>query len=172
MTKSRDPVSKLHDAAVLWAVGYGSALDVVRAACDALVAGADGPSVAMLAGVSVRQADTELRDLLPAALDELGSPLYAENSEEAEVAALKVLASRALAGDLSSRELADWAHRTFGHDRLPLAEPLAALDDQYDMLGYGPVGPSTAAMAALDIEVLTEARRILESAGSDRGGKD
>lgn len=158
-----EAVRELHDAVVLWAVGYGSAADVVRAACEALVAGADGSSLAMLAGVSLRQADAELRDFLPAALEDLGLPSYAENSRESEVAALKVLASRALKDDLSPRELAHWVHRTFGHDRLALAEPLAALDDEYDILEYGSASPSAAATAALDAEVLTEARLVLNA---------
>ncbi|MEU5788700.1 hypothetical protein ABZ754_13355 [Micromonospora purpureochromogenes] len=161
MTTPREAISELHDAVVLWAVGYDSAGDVVRAACNALAAGVDGSSLAELAGVPLRQADTAVHEALPAALDELGLPYYAQDSRESEAAALKVLATRAVAGELSPRELADWTHRRFGHDRLPLAEPLAALDDEYDMLGYGPVSPSTTATAALDAEVLAEARRIL-----------
>ncbi|GAB3184466.1 hypothetical protein GCM10027259_42860 [Micromonospora palomenae] len=161
VTTQREAISELHDAVVLWAIGYGSADDVVRAACDALAAGVDSSSLAELAGVPLRQADTAVHGPLPAALNELGLPSYSQGSRESEVAALRVLATRAVAGDLSPRELADWTHRTFGHDRLPLAGPLAALDDQYDMLGYGPVSPSTEATAALDAEVLAEARRLL-----------
>lgn len=150
----QEALAKLHDAVALWAVGYQSAADVVRAACDALVADADTPSLRMLAAVSIRHADEELRGALPAALTELGLPVCAGNSIEAEAAALKVLAARVLSGTLSPRELAAWAHRVIGHERLPMAEQLVVLDDEYDTYELGQ------AVDTVDAQVIEQARTI------------
>jgi hypothetical protein len=164
MNTPGEAISKLYDAAVLWAVGYQSGADVVRAACDALVAGADSPSLRALAGVSTRHADTGLRDILPATFEELELPYYPEGSLESEAAALQVLASRVLTDDLPPRELAAWAHHRFGHTRLPAAESLADLDDEYEGIGYGAFSNGNPDdhldPRILDAKVLEEARRI------------
>ncbi|GAA5005769.1 hypothetical protein [Actinopolymorpha pittospori] len=70
-----------------------------RAACDALVAGVDGSELEILAGAPRRRADEEIGDVLPAVVRELGLPDFPENSEEAEVAALRILATQTVAGD-------------------------------------------------------------------------
>lgn len=56
------------------------------------------------------------------------------------------------------RDLALWAHRTIGHDELPLAERLMELDDVYDCIEY-----SDQTAAEVDADVVAEARRIVES---------
>ncbi|GAA1305332.1 hypothetical protein GCM10009647_023910 [Streptomyces sanglieri] len=52
-----------------------------------------------------------------------------------------------LAGELTPRELVFRIHQRFGHE-LPLAERLANLDDEYDILEYG---DRTAAQVDADV---------------------
>jgi hypothetical protein len=54
----------MRDAVALWYVNCGSAADIVRAACDLLVAGSDGPSLCTLAAVSIGHADEQVPELL------------------------------------------------------------------------------------------------------------
>lgn len=51
-----------------------------------------------------------------------------------------------------------WAHRTFGHGMLDLAEHLVELDDAYDCLDL-----SDTTEQSLDADVIAEARRIVAS---------
>jgi hypothetical protein len=152
VTTVEDSVSNLYEVAVLWAVGSESGEAVVRAACDALVAGADTPHLRLVAGVSVRDADRGLRDTLAEAFQELGLPYYPEGSPESRAAALKVLASRVLAGDLPPRGLTAWVHGKFGH-LLDGAETLAELDDEYDF--------DHDDAAVIDAKVMEEAGRVV-----------
>lgn len=149
-------LSTMHDVVALWYVGQRSAADIVRTACDLLVAGLDGPALRMLAAVSIRHADEEVPDLLEPALRDLDLPYYPKSSPPAQEAGLKAMASRVLTGTLAPRELAAWVHRTFGHDTLELAERFAELDDSYDTLDY-----IDQTHEELDSEVRTEAHRIL-----------
>ena len=56
-----------------------------------------------------------------------------------------------LADELTPRELAFRIHQRFGHE-LPLAERLAELDDEYDILEYSDRTP-----AQIDTDVTAEA---------------
>jgi len=154
-----DAATELGNAAAMWSVGYLSAADVVRAACDGLVAGLDGSALRMLAAVPYRNADDEVPEVLEAAVDELGLAYQPRGSRSGLVAALKALCARVLAGTLTPRELASWAHDAIGHDRLSLAERLVELDDTYDCVEY-----SDQAVEETDEVVLAEARRILDDA--------
>lgn len=154
-------LSTMRHAVALWHVGQGSAADIVRAACDLLVAGLDGPELCILAAVSFRHADEEVPRLLEAALQEVGLEHHQKGSVAADEAALRAMASRVLSGVLAPRSLASWAHSTFGHDTLESAERLAELDDAYDMLEY----PPDRTFEQLDIEIAAEARRIVMSEG-------
>ncbi|WP_244369416.1 hypothetical protein [Streptomyces sp. CAI-85] len=145
---------ELQDRAVLWSMGELRATDVVTAACDALVAGLDSPALRVLAACTRGEADYDVPDLLPPALEELGLTLHPLGSVAAQEAAARVLAARMLAGELSPRELASRIHQRFGHE-LPLTERLAELDDDYDTLDYG---DRTAAQA--DADVTAEALRL------------
>ena len=158
----QEATSRRNDAVVLWAVGYGSASDVVRAACDALVAGVDGSELEILAGVPHRRADEEIGDVLPAVVCELGLLRYLENSEEAEVAALRILAGRAVAGELEPRELAAWTNRAY---HLPITQT-PDLWGEYDCLeSTGRPGFTCYTTTdQLDAAVLTEACRFLRFA--------
>ncbi|MBS2534435.1 hypothetical protein KGQ20_16815 [Catenulispora sp. NF23] len=75
MTPTKTAAVGLHDAAALWSVGHrGAAQNVVRVACDALVAGLDSPTLGILAALTANEADLEVPELLPIVLDELGLP--------------------------------------------------------------------------------------------------
>ncbi|WP_432164247.1 hypothetical protein [Streptomyces tendae] len=68
--------------------------------------------------------------------------------------AARALAARMLAGELTPRELVFRIHQRFGHE-LPLAERLANLNDEYDILEYG-----DRTVDQEDAEVTAEGRRL------------
>jgi hypothetical protein len=152
-----EALATMRDAAALWSVGYIIAAEVVRIACDLLVAGQDGPALRMLAAVPFRHADDEVPDVLEAALTDLGLTYYERGSRAGQEAAVRTLAARVLAGTMSPRSLAVWAHSKFGHGRLDLAERLVELDDVYDTVEY-----TNMTEQEVDAEVTAEARRILQ----------
>ncbi|MFI5779320.1 hypothetical protein [Nocardia sp. NPDC051570] len=86
------------------------------------MAGFDGPALRMLAAVSIHQADQEVADLLEPALREVGLPCFAQGTVAAQQAGLTAMAARVLRGSLTPRELTAWAHKTFGHGPLELAQ--------------------------------------------------
>jgi hypothetical protein len=91
----------------------------------------------------------------------VGLRYYTHGGDAGLEAAVRVMASRVLAGTLLPMDLAVWAHAAIGHDKLPLAEHLVELDDVYDAVEY-------ADMTEQDVneEVLAEARRIIGTGGS------
>ncbi|MFD5568924.1 hypothetical protein [Streptomyces cadmiisoli] len=153
---SESVARELEDRAILWSMGEIRAADVVAGACDALVAGLDSPALRMLAACTRAEADYDVPDLLPPALDELGLTFHPVGSVAGQEAAARALAARTLAGELKPRELAFRIHQRFGHE-LPLVERLANLDDEYDILEYGDRTP-----AQVDAEVLAEALRLTQ----------
>jgi hypothetical protein len=156
--ESAEALDNARDAAALWSVGYVPAAELVDAACDLLVTGHDGRTLAILAGVHSRHADQEVPDLLEAALHEIGLDYYPPGSRTGAEAAVKALARRVLAGRMEPSALTVWAHTTFGHDTLKLAERLVELDDVYDCLGVTDMTEQD-----VDAEVNAEARRIVGS---------
>ncbi|MGX1899610.1 hypothetical protein ACWIHQ_40070 [Streptomyces anulatus] len=154
MTSTEAAASALQDHAALWSVGDVRASDVVGAACDALVAGLDSPGLRILAACTRAEADYDVHELLPQALEELGLTFYPVASDASNEAAVRARARRMLAGELSPREFTFRIHQRHGHE-LALTEPLAELDDEYDTLEYG---DKTAAQ--IDAEVTAEARRL------------
>ncbi|MGW8701651.1 hypothetical protein ACWGOK_32820 [Streptomyces eurythermus] len=80
-------------------------------------------------------------------------------SPAAREAAVRALALRMPAGELTPREPASRIHRRFGHE-LPPAERLAELDDEYDLRELEH-GDGTAGQ--LDADVRAEALRLLFS---------
>ncbi|MFG2715392.1 hypothetical protein ACGFX2_33290 [Streptomyces goshikiensis] len=145
----------LQDLAVRWSIGEARADDVVELACAALVAGLDSPALRVLAGYTRAEAEYEVPDLLPVALDELDLVFYPRDSEAGQEAAVRALAHQLLAGKLTPRDLALRVHQRFGH-QLPLAERLAELDDEYDIIEYG-----DRTLAELDAEVTAEAQALM-----------
>ncbi|MFF9111319.1 hypothetical protein [Streptomyces sp. NPDC014805] len=154
MTSTQAAAIALQDHAALWSMGEIRASDVVDAACDALVAGLDTPGLRMLAACTRAEADYDVHDLLPAALDELGLAIPPVGSEGAQEAAARALARRMLAGELTPREFTWRIHQRHGHE-LPLTQRLAELDDEYDVLEYG-----DRTLDQVDAEVTAEARRL------------
>lgn len=154
-----EALEKTRDAASLWSVGYVRAAELVEAACDLLVTGHDGPTLAMLAGVHTSHADDEVPELLEEALREVGLEFYPPGSRAGAEAAVRVLARRVLEGHMEPSALTVWAHTTFGHDTLELADRLVELDDVYDCLEF-----SVTTEQDVDADVIVEARRIVGSA--------
>jgi hypothetical protein len=146
----------LQDAAALWSISALRADAVVTAACDALVAGLDSPSLRTLAACFHNEADYEVPEILPTALEELGLVYYPPDSQAGQEAAARALAFRHLAGTMTARELAFETHRHFSHS-LPLTERLAELDDEYDILEY-----SGRTAAQVDDDVTAEALRLAQ----------
>ena len=156
MPSTESAARALQDHAVLWSTGESRAIDVVNAACDALVAGLDGPALRILAACTRAEADYDVPELLPPALDELGLTFYPPGSVGGQEAAARALAARMLAGELTPRALAFRIHQRFGHE-LPLTERLAELDDEYDTLEYG-----DRTSAQVDADVTAEALRLAQ----------
>ncbi|WP_323874374.1 hypothetical protein [Streptomyces sp. 3212.3] len=100
------------------------------------MAGLDSPALRCLAACTRAEAEYDVPELLPSALEELGLTFYAAGSIFGKEAAAQALARQMLAGELSPRELTLRIHQRFGHE-LPLTERLAELDDEYDTLEYG-----------------------------------
>lgn len=151
MPSTESAARALQDHAVLWSICEIRATDVVNAACDALVAGLDSPALRILAACTRAETVYDVPELLPPALDELGLAFYPPGSVGGEEAAARALAARMLADELTPRELAFRIHQRFGHE-LPLAERLAELDDEYDILEYSDRTP-----AQIDTDVTAEA---------------
>ncbi|MFF4409536.1 hypothetical protein ACFY2W_15610 [Streptomyces sp. NPDC001262] len=154
MSSVASAARKLQDHAVLWSLREVSAADVVSAACDALVAGLDSPALQTLAACTRAEADYDVPDLLPSALDELGLVFYPVGSIAGREAAARALARRMLAGELTPPDLAFRVHNRFGHE-LPLTRRLAELDDEYRILEYG-----DRTLAHIDADVTAEAMRL------------
>ncbi|SDK63014.1 hypothetical protein SAMN04487820_11082 [Actinopolyspora mzabensis] len=146
----------LQENAALWSAREIHAEELVRVACDALLADLDSPTLRVLAACTRAEAGESVPALLPAALDELGLVFYPLDSEAGRVAVARILAQRVLAGELTAREFARRIHLAHGHE-LELTELVAGLDDQYTTVGYG---VSTPDEAWIDAEVIAEASRI------------
>ena len=81
---SQDALARLQEAAIFWSIGSGTPADVIEAACDCLVAGADSPTLRILAGISPARGSErdELRRWLRVALTELSLTYYPAGSRE------------------------------------------------------------------------------------------
>ncbi|MFE2298791.1 hypothetical protein ACFXAW_11375 [Streptomyces sp. NPDC059445] len=166
MSSTEPAARELQDRAVLWSMGEIRAADVVAAACEALVAGLDTPALRILAACTRGEADYDVPDLLAPALDELGLTFYSAGSGAGQEAAVRALAARMLAGEMTPRELAFRIHSRFGHG-LPLVETLAGLDDDYDTLEY-----SDRTQAQIDADVTAEALRLVRRPAAPTGPTD
>jgi hypothetical protein len=148
-------VEEFRDVVASWHADEITDGDVVLAACALVIAGFDGPAVSTLAGASLKHACEEMPPLLEDALDELGLDHHDHGTEGGRTEALRLMARRTLAGEMSPRRLARRVRRKFGWE-LPEAEPLAYLDGDYQTLEYSP----ELTVADLDERVLAEARRL------------
>lgn len=152
-------IDELFDSAALWLVGSAGSEPVIRAACDVVSVGIEGPHLIMLAATSVKErvSSWEFDPLVARAVAETGRALPPRAGEQAQCAAATAMARRVLRGELTCRRLASWAHRMIGHEGPVDLQRLVVLDDEYDMVEYmGPVD----GMADLDAEVRAEAQRL------------
>jgi hypothetical protein len=130
-------LTRLRETAIGWMSGRAGPEEVVRAAADAVAAGAGGDALAELAGLSPRTVDSaDLARLLEPAAAEIGLVFHPPNTDAAEEAYLAFLAGRVLTGDMRPRDLASWAHDVHWHDGLPMARRLVYLHDDYDLRDY------------------------------------
>lgn len=106
---------------------------MVDAAVEALMAGIDSPTLAILAGVPVRTAEAEVYELLPATCHELGIPFYTPETDAALLAVAGAMACQVLEQRTTATAFTSWAHSTFGHDGPTPTDRLAELDDEYDL---------------------------------------
>ncbi|MFD4664841.1 hypothetical protein [Streptomyces halstedii] len=113
MTSTEAAAIALQDHAALWSMGEVRASDVVDAACEALVAGLDTPGLRVLAACTRAEADYDVHELLPAALDELGLTFYPVAGDAGQEAAARALARRMLAGELTPREFTFRIHQRY-----------------------------------------------------------
>ncbi len=126
------------EEATQWRHAQVSASDVVDAAVQALVEGIESVSFVLLAGLGKAEADAELGELLPAALDELGLDCLGYNDPNNDVLTAAALTRSFLNGHLEAQQLTQAIHQTFGHLCHPLVEELSSLDDSFDTLDYVP----------------------------------
>ncbi|MDG4804620.1 hypothetical protein [Micromonospora sp. WMMD980] len=153
-------LARLQESAVLWSTGPGTAAQVIEAACDCLVAGVDSPTLRILAGASCAKGgeSDELRRWLDGALTELSLTYYPQGSRDGEEAAVRLMARRALAGEITPRDLTVWAYLHITWDGTPLAAELVAFENSYEYAeAVRVVGDTT---ADIDADVLAEARRL------------
>ena len=80
--------------------------------------------------------------------------------------AARTRAARPVSGSLTPHGLAAAIRRHFGHSP-PLAERLAALDDEYDLGAY-----ATMTREQVDQEVIAEARRLMHAQPDQRTAHD
>lgn len=92
--------------------------------------------------------------MLPPALAELGLTFHPVASEAGHEAAVRALARRTLAGELTPWDFTFRIHERYGHE-LTLTERLAELDDEYGVLEY-----SDRTVDQVNADVTAEARRL------------
>ena len=128
-------ITQLVDAVSLWRMSPLHAGEVIDAATSCLVVGLDTPALRELAGESLAGASYVVEELIRRCLEELAMSDVLEL--DLELAAATAMIRRFLAGSVSARELASWAHRVVGHDGATSLQPFVMLDDEYDLLGVG-----------------------------------
>lgn len=126
------------EEAALWRRAKVSASDVVDAAVQALLEGIESPSFVLIAGLTKAEAESELGELLPVALDELELDCLGYDDPNNDVLAAAALTRSYLNGHLEAQQLTQAIHQTFGHMCHPLVEELSCLDDSFDTLDLVP----------------------------------
>lgn len=112
----------------------------VDGAVNALVVGLDGPALRELAGMSRSARGEDVRELLQGALTDAGiaAPMSAD---EADLINLRALATHALLGWVSVRELTGWAYAAIGYQGIAAAQSIVELDDELDLVESGVAKP-------------------------------
>ena len=108
-------VATIGEVVALWYVDRVLTAEIVLAACDVLAAGADGPSLRMLAAVSISDVrDEEVTDVLEAAPARgLAYPTREQQTAAARTAGLIAIARRTLSGIDTPHELTHFARHEF-----------------------------------------------------------
>jgi len=141
----------------LWYIGARSAADIVRTACDLLVAGFDGPALCELAAAPYDLTDSEVPDLLEPALRDIGLPYHVPGSPSARFEALAAVASLTLSHDITPSALV--VHAYWNSDEGDeFALPLKQFHDFYAFGSHG-----DAEGDEIDAKVMAQARRIVEA---------
>jgi len=109
---------------------------MVSAATDLLVSGMDGPAVVALASAVVTPVTSpfEMDALVLEAREELGMAQL--DDELTAIRASQTQLRRWLAGELTDRQLASWAHGAIGHEGPAVLQDLVVTDDMFDELEY------------------------------------
>lgn len=118
------------DATALWRLSPTYTIDVIETAVACLVAGADTPSLRVLAGASPTESQFVLDPLISDALDELDLPT---RKESAQPAGMRAIARRYKGGEIEAKELTAWAHCFIGHDGDDRCQVFVELDDIFDV---------------------------------------
>jgi hypothetical protein len=152
-----ESLQQLEDDAALWSIRYVNTAELIRSACDALVAGADSPALRELAGAFDSAASFEIEELLQRVASDFGFDFHPRHSSAGELAAARVLAGRCVEGLLAPRDLARLMHTLIGHDHEDRrVETLVWMDDQYDLSAY-----HDETVLQMDNAVLAAARELL-----------
>jgi hypothetical protein len=152
-------VRHLREAAMLWNVGLETCERIVACAVDALIADVEAPSLALLAGLTRREAATDGPDLARDVLSELGSPLAPYGSDDAKVGAARALAEMVLHGEGQPCTISFKLEKLLFPDVLDLALPFMHLNNDYDLAEDH---PTAGVFDLLDDGVLREAQRLLD----------
>ena len=153
-----DSQEALRRTAVLWLVGHRTSQDVVDAATEALVAGVDTPSLPLLAGTPMRDAQVEVPDLLPKVMDELGLPIPPRETEAANIAGARELATMLLEHELGPSAAAKAIYSLLLPALPPPVRPLVGLHEDYWLVDNG---LTTKSRDEIDRSVEETAERIL-----------
>ena len=156
-----EAIANLLEAADEWRAG-APAVEVVRAACDVLVAGHDGMAMATLAGVEYAEAKDKVADFVVEALAEVSVPFFLPGSDAEQLAWLTSMADRFLRGTLSPRELAAATWSAIGSDGCAASERLVDLAFEYYLADKNDADAWDPTM--IDAEVVAEAQRLTRQA--------
>lgn len=107
---------------------------LIHTAVQALVAGVDSPALAELAGRYPDDPWSVLGQATDAVVHELD--LAVPEPDDVNVVRLRWQLEELLAGTLTPRELAAWAHSELGHNGIAAAQPFVVADDEYDSIEY------------------------------------
>ena len=143
--------------ALFWAIGRIPSEDIADAATSALVDGVDSPTLALLAGLTPREAVEQVPELLPRALSELGMPIPPRDSDEAKVEAACEFAHKLVKGDLAPREAAGTIYKLFLPGYPDEVYPFLLLHDEYSLIGQY----TRRSEAQIDAAVIDAAREFL-----------
>lgn len=130
--RTAQALHQLSLSAGLSRLGVKPLATLIDAACDALVAGIDSPSLRDLAGHSVHETYVDVDEIVEATFRELGLPTASLADEKAALYALEHYCLEYLAGRMRACDLAAWAHSNIGHEGPEIAQPIVDLDDDVD----------------------------------------